>query len=118
MIERLVQSLRFLATSQAVEPGRSPDAAERFRAVALDYADALRLLIDCPQIQLEPGQRSMLEQLGDLLDESSSPEGRDEPGLGEGSSPYGRSLRVRSAALVALAALGEEAAEGREELPG
>ena len=57
MIERLIVLLRSFAH------GDVPDNVAEMRALALDYADALRLVCDCPQIHLDADQRDALERL-------------------------------------------------------
>jgi hypothetical protein len=60
MIERLVKSVRTLA---APTPTDLKD-----REIANDFADALLLASDCPQVQLTPVQASALRALSDLID--------------------------------------------------
>ena len=62
MVDRLLQTLRILAA------GRHEAALPRAHDVALDCADALRLVIDCPQIQLTEEQQVALEELGEQLE--------------------------------------------------
>lgn len=61
MIERLLTSLQQLAASAGEQPAR-------VSALGADYADALRLVIDCPQIRLEPEQQAALERVEDALE--------------------------------------------------
>ncbi len=68
MIERLVLALEALAASAEVQLARDPRFAARADELALDYADALRLVTDCPQIHLDPEQRDALEHLDEHLD--------------------------------------------------
>lgn len=82
MIERLLTSLDSLAALGDAPPGR-------WSSLAGDYSDALRLVIDCPQIRLEAEQREALERVEDALERS--------PVDAE---------RVRELARVARAALG------------
>ena len=82
MIERLVTALQLLAASPGEHSARPP-------ALAGDYADALRLVIDCPQIRLEPEQREALERVDDALDRGAPP------------------ARVAELARTAIALLGE-----------
>lgn len=56
MIERLLQTLRGIA---------GPADAEAFAA---DYADSLRLITACQQIELSSDQREALERLEDHLE--------------------------------------------------
>ena len=83
MIERLVTALRTLSAS----PGAERDAS-RAHDLSFDYADALRLVLDCPQIHLDPEQREALERVDDALER-----GDDE-------------ARVAALARTALALLG------------
>src|SRR5215212_10645109 len=105
MIERLIHSLQALAAPADVQLARFPDFAAKADELALDYADALRLAADCPQLRLEPGQRRALDRLDGYLDRMS---GAANAGLWtEGavrSSPEW--VEVRALARDALAALG------------
>lgn len=65
MIERLLTTLRVLAASTDARPARAA-------ALAGDYADALRLVIDCPQIRLEAEQQAALELVEDALDRGAA----------------------------------------------
>ena len=80
MIARLVESLHALSGQ--------PDAAS-IRAIAPDFADAYRLVCDCPQMLLTDEQERILTELDVLL----------EGGFDE--------AEVRSAARRSLQALGE-----------
>ena len=71
MIERLIHSLQALAAPADVQLARFPDFAAKADELALDYADALRLAADCPQVLLEPGQRHALDRLDGYLDRMS-----------------------------------------------
>lgn len=62
VIERLVILLRRFAHRDV------PDNVAEMRALALDYADALRLVCDCPQIHLDADQRDALERLDARLE--------------------------------------------------
>ena len=88
MIERLVSTLRLLASTDV---GRGSRPAE----IAGDYSDALRLVIDCPQIHLATAQRAALERVEDALDR------------GEAAS------RVAELARTAIAALGNDEEQDR-----
>lgn len=63
MIERLATTLSLLA-----DFGAGEEAVARRSAIAGDYSDALRLVIDCPQIRLEPEQQAALERVEDALE--------------------------------------------------
>ena len=63
MIERLVHSLQALAAPADVQLARFPDFVVKADELAHDFADALLLAADCPQLQLEAGQRHALERL-------------------------------------------------------
>ena len=71
MVERLIQTLQALASPPEVQLARFPDFVARADELALDFDDALRLVYDCPQIQLEPTQRRYLDRLNRYLDERS-----------------------------------------------
>ena len=68
MIERLVQALRRLATPAEDQFGRGPSIAGNVSDLALDFADALLLVTDCPQVLLAPEQQSALERVDDALE--------------------------------------------------
>ena len=61
MIERLIHSLQALA-----DAGGTPPPA--FAELAREYADALLLASDCPQLELDAEQRDCLFALDALLD--------------------------------------------------
>ena len=65
MIERLVTTLRQLATMSASE--LDSGAGMHLRG---DCADAVRLELDCPQLSLTPEQRTTLSRLSDALEQS------------------------------------------------
>ena len=88
MIERLVTTLRSLADSDG-------EQSQCVSVLAADYADALRLVIDCPQIRLEPEQREALERVDDALDRGAD------------------AARDAELARAAAAMLGEGGATGR-----
>jgi len=73
MIERLVHTLRSLAAPAEVQLTWSPSLVARGDELARDYADALRLTTDCPQLQLSPVQREALERLDEHLEGMSGP---------------------------------------------
>ena len=68
MIERLIHSLQALAAPAHVQLVRFPNFLENADELARDYADALRLVADCPQLRLESAQRDALDRLDDHLD--------------------------------------------------
>ena len=77
MIERLVESLEMLAAPADVQLARAPDFAARSGELALDFADALRLVTDCPQLHLTSAQRESLEQLDAYLERLAGSTGGD-----------------------------------------
>src|SRR5690349_12065131 len=93
MIDRLLVNLRMLAAPGDEWFGVRP--AE----IALDFSDALRLVMDCPQVQLSAEQEGVLERLDEQLDAWT--EGRH-PGVIEREA-------VRRLAAAALDALGNSA---------
>lgn len=108
MIERLVDTLRALAAPAEEQLARFPDFVVKADELALDFDDALRLVMDCPQIRLEPEQEHALERLDDTLERMS----------GEANAPLWTEgalrerdewARVRRLARAALAALGHPA---------
>lgn len=64
MIERLIHSLQALAAPADAEGTPPPALAE----LARQYADALLLASDCPQLELDAEQRDRLFALDALLD--------------------------------------------------
>ncbi len=73
MIERLVNSLQALAAPAEIQLARFPDFAARADELALDFADALLLVSDCPQVRLTADERHALELLDEHLDAMSGP---------------------------------------------
>jgi hypothetical protein len=67
MVERLILTLRALAAS-AGDPERSPAGEPILSRLAPDYADAVLLVTDCPQIELGAVQRAALERVGEALE--------------------------------------------------
>ena len=96
MIEQLVRSLRALASSADARraPAQLPEHASA-------YFDALLLALDCPQVRLEPAQRSALIRLEEHLDAIAKARGE----VGES----GDTRRTSELAASALRALGHDA---------
>lgn len=67
MIERVVLALQALAAPPEARV-KGGSVAEEMDALVLDFDDALRLMLDCPQIQLEPAQREALLRLEEHLE--------------------------------------------------
>ena len=106
MIERVVHALRALAAMPDVPLARDAAPGERLNELALDYADALRLLADCPQVGLSPEQQGLLERLDDVLETMTSgtlasPSTESAPGEADAWPT------VRELARAALRALGQ-----------
>jgi hypothetical protein len=68
MIERLVHALQALAVPAEEQLARYPVFVVKADELALDYADALLLITDCPQVSLTPEQQAALEDVDQLLD--------------------------------------------------
>lgn len=68
MIERFALTLRALA----LLPSSELPTAEG-RRLAADCADALRLVLDCPQHELSVQQRRAFRALGDVLEDDAVP---------------------------------------------
>jgi hypothetical protein len=67
MVERLILTLRALAApARARERARAGEPA--LSRLAPDYADAVLLVTDCPQIELGAMQRAALERVGEALE--------------------------------------------------
>jgi hypothetical protein len=71
MIERLVHTLQALAAPVDAQLARFPDFAVKADELALDFADALLLVLDCPQLTLEPAQKEALLRVDRQLDKMS-----------------------------------------------
>ena len=71
MVERLVQALQHLADSHEIgTPANAPgDCADW---LAQEFDDALRLVSDCPQLELEPAQRDSLSRVEEFLSTRSA----------------------------------------------
>ena len=105
MIERLVHSLQALAAPAAVQLARFPDFAVRADELALDYADAVLLAADCPQLRLERAQRRALDQLDEHLKRMGAVAGAG-PWTEDAVRTSPEWEAVRKLARDALAALG------------
>lgn len=68
MIERFALTLQALASL----PPSELRTAEG-RRLAADCADAVRLVLDCPQHELTPHQRRAFRALGDVLEDDDVP---------------------------------------------
>lgn len=99
MIERLVETLRVLAAPPRDQLGAYRSSLERGAWLAGDYADALRLVTDCPQIELLPRQRTVLESLERELESMSA---RDEAWSSRAVEHGAEWERVRALARRAL----------------
>lgn len=73
MIERLIRSLRLLAAPAALQRARHPGFVAGPQDAAMDFADALMLAADCPQLQLESTQRDRLFAVDRLLEAMDGP---------------------------------------------
>jgi len=71
MIERLVHALQALAAPAEVQLARYPAFVVKADELALDYADALLLITDCPQLSLTPEQQAAIEVVDHLLHQMS-----------------------------------------------
>ena len=89
MIQRLVETLAVLAAPVDQQP------QESLGTVIANYADALMLVTDCPQIELTHAQRMALERVQEHL-------GRTR--LAEDVAAREEVRRYASAALIALGA--------------
>ena len=104
MIERLVYALETLAAPADVQLARAPDFAARSGELALDFADALRLVTDCPQLHLTSAQRESLERLDTYLErlaDSMSGELRTERAV-RTSAEWSHVRRLAAGALAEL----------------
>lgn len=104
MIERLVQALQTLAAPGDVQLARVPDFAARSGELALDFADALRLVADCPQLYLTAPQRESLEQLDAYLErfvDSAGADFRTERAV-RASAEWAEVRRLAASALAEL----------------
>ena len=72
MVERLIHTLQALAAPPDVQLGRFPDFVAKGDELALDFDDALQLVYDCPQLQLEAHQHESLDRLYRYLEERSA----------------------------------------------
>jgi len=77
MIDRLITTLQALAAPPAVQCAQYPDLVTRRDGVALDFADALRLVLDCPQLELTAEQIAALEAVDAYLEQRSGARGSD-----------------------------------------
>jgi hypothetical protein len=105
MIERLITALQALAAPAEIQLSRFPNFVGNADGLALDYDDAFRLIVDCPQIVLTSEQRVALEEVDGYLDGMS--------GAANASLWTEQAIRssaewaiVRQLACVALVAIG------------
>jgi hypothetical protein len=72
MIAALLESLRVLAAPADQQLALYRQEMARADQLALDFADAFRLVCDCPQVRLTPSQTRALQELDILLEEMTS----------------------------------------------
>ena len=72
MIERLIHSLQALAAPADAQLARFPGFVVKADELALDFADALLLISDCPQVELSAAQQETLGQLDAHLEAMSA----------------------------------------------
>ena len=101
MIDRLIRTLQALAAPAGIPPEGSPDDVDE---LAREFADALLLASDCPQLRFTGDQRDRLFALDDLLERMS---GGENAGLwtpeARRRAPEWEEVRVRArAALLGL----------------
>lgn len=109
MLQRLVHTLQILATPADEQLARLPDLAANANGLALDFADALLLASDCPQLELTPELQGALERVDGLLQRIGGRENTamwTEPALREAAEW----VEVRRLAAAALRTLGASAA--------
>ena len=106
MIEQLVHALQALAAPADVQIARFPDFVVRADELALDFDDALRLSLDCPQVELRPAQREALLKVDLHLTTMS---GRENAHLWTEAALHERAewAQVRELAAQALQELGQ-----------
>ena len=68
MIERLITTLQTLAAPADLQRHRLPPHVPHADELARDFEDSYRLVCDCPQIRLTPGQRVALGRVESQLD--------------------------------------------------
>ena len=68
MIESLLESLRVLAAPADQQLAHYRQEIARADQLALDFADAFRLVCDCPQVLLTPSQKRALQELDTRLE--------------------------------------------------
>lgn len=104
MVDRLILILRALAGQPDADGVAARDGVADASRLAPDYADALLLVTDCPQIELRPAQRAALERVGETLERLAA----DTDGE-HASRNQGNRGRLESQAREALRILGEPA---------
>jgi hypothetical protein len=62
MMQRLVHALQALAATADEQLARCPELVNKADEVALDYADALRLVIDCPLLVRRHPAHTLLQR--------------------------------------------------------
>jgi hypothetical protein len=104
MIERLIHSLQALAAPADAQLARFPDFVAKADELALDFADALRLVSDRPQVELSAAQREALARLDAQLDAMSGESRRalwSEAAM-RGAREWAATRRLAREALAAL----------------
>jgi hypothetical protein len=101
MVERLILTLRALA-APAGEHERTAGGAPTLSRLAPDYADAVLLVTDCPQIELGAVQRAALDRVGEALERLDGARGDAWSTAGDEGREH-----VRALARQALDTLGE-----------
>ena len=77
MIERLITTLQTLAAPADLQRHRLPPHVPHADELARDFEDSYRLVCDCPQIRLTPGQRAALGRVESQLDAMREPVGTE-----------------------------------------
>jgi hypothetical protein len=67
MIHRLVHALQMLAAPVEEHSSQGAGSVDPMERLAGDYADALMLVTDCPQLRLSAEQHAALERVDDEL---------------------------------------------------
>ena len=110
MVEKLVTSLRALAASSEAQLARFPEVACKANELALDFADALLMVSDCPQVLLTGRQRQTLQRIDDQLLRMSG-EANVHLWLDSALGDSDEWAAVRQMAVEALMELGYETAD-------
>lgn len=106
MVERLIRCLQLLAADAEAQVAHVRSTGAGAHGIALDFEDAFRLVSDCPQLLLEPGQQDRLSRVEAYLSRGRLADGRSAFWREVSMREDPEWLTLRTLAADALASLG------------